>query len=232
MVNLDNNHLRIDRFLAIHFLIAVNVGWLVLALINHTVAFQLTLDDKIIQWLQFLFLLASAFYFYRLGRKHAKKDRVIAFGFFVLLFFTVILALEEISWGQRIFDIPTPDFIKSVNVQNEINLHNHEDFQRYRHWLLLLFSCAGLCLICLRERGTPGRLSFFIPPHFLKAAFTLVLISGVFMEIGYLYYYLSPDEIARKFRFAAGRYSEIGELGVCIAAFSYAYERFRKVIGN
>lgn len=33
---------------------------------------------------------------------------------------------EEISWGQRIFDIQTPEFFLANNVQNETNLHNLE----------------------------------------------------------------------------------------------------------
>ncbi len=31
---------------------------------------------------------------------------------------------EEISWGQRIFNIKTPEIINKYNAQNEINLHN------------------------------------------------------------------------------------------------------------
>ena len=31
---------------------------------------------------------------------------------------------EEISWGQRIFDFETPDFLMHLNVQNEFNVHN------------------------------------------------------------------------------------------------------------
>jgi len=45
--------------------------------------------------------------------------------FFVLLalalFYTV---MEEISWGQRIFGIESPDFFKRYNLQRETNLHN------------------------------------------------------------------------------------------------------------
>jgi hypothetical protein len=31
---------------------------------------------------------------------------------------------EEISWGQRLFGIETPDFLSKVNAQKETNLHN------------------------------------------------------------------------------------------------------------
>ena len=31
---------------------------------------------------------------------------------------------EEISWGQRIFDIPTPGGYKALNAQKELSIHN------------------------------------------------------------------------------------------------------------
>jgi hypothetical protein len=36
---------------------------------------------------------------------------------------------EEISWGQRILNIETPDIIKKQNAQKEITLHNLNLFQ-------------------------------------------------------------------------------------------------------
>ena len=35
---------------------------------------------------------------------------------------------EEISWGQRIFNIATPETISQMNVQDETNIHNLEFF--------------------------------------------------------------------------------------------------------
>jgi len=34
--------------------------------------------------------------------------------------------MEEISWGQRIFNIQTPAFLAARNLQEEINIHNLE----------------------------------------------------------------------------------------------------------
>jgi len=42
--------------------------------------------------------------------------------FFALLFF--VTAGEEISWGQRIFNIATPTGLKRINVQGELSMHN------------------------------------------------------------------------------------------------------------
>jgi hypothetical protein len=36
---------------------------------------------------------------------------------------------EEISWGQRIFDIETPEVLQKENVQDEINIHNMTIFE-------------------------------------------------------------------------------------------------------
>jgi hypothetical protein len=44
-----------------------------------------------------------------------------------LLFF--VAAGEEISWGQRIFNIETPEAIKQSNVQQELTIHNLDFFQ-------------------------------------------------------------------------------------------------------
>ena len=46
---------------------------------------------------------------------------VIFLGLFILFVFG---AGEEISWGQRIFGFDTPDYLSSVNKQDELNLHN------------------------------------------------------------------------------------------------------------
>ena len=36
----------------------------------------------------------------------------------------LFIAFEEISWGQRLFDIPTPRVLELHNNQKELNLHN------------------------------------------------------------------------------------------------------------
>ena len=43
---------------------------------------------------------------------------------FFLGFFWLIFAMEEISWGQRVFGIDSPQFVENYNYQNELNLHN------------------------------------------------------------------------------------------------------------
>lgn len=47
---------------------------------------------------------------------------------------------EEISWGQRIFNLSIGSYFKEKNIQNEINIHNLEDF-------FILFNCIGFFII-------------------------------------------------------------------------------------
>ena len=59
----------------------------------------------------------------------------------------VFLAGEEISWGQRIFGIATPEVISEDSTQNEINIHNlafvedNSDLSEYR--MLSIYMVLG-----------------------------------------------------------------------------------------
>ncbi|MEZ4271950.1 MAG: hypothetical protein R3C68_11130 [Myxococcota bacterium] len=82
-------------------------------------------EDGPFEWLTVLFLVGSFLYCLRTswshGRRHAKPAMLT---FAVLALACLFGAGEEISWGQRIFDIPTPDWLATHNRQRETNLHN------------------------------------------------------------------------------------------------------------
>jgi hypothetical protein len=66
-------------------------------------------------------------YGFRVARRSLDKSRaslikqVVFLGLALLFFFG---AGEEISWGQRIFGLKTPEPLAQVNKQDELNLHN------------------------------------------------------------------------------------------------------------
>ena len=71
--------------------------------------------------------------------------------FFLLLGILFLFgAGEEISWGQRIFDIQTPQSLKGINIQHELNIHNiaifHGDMEngRAKTGLAKLITIGGL----------------------------------------------------------------------------------------
>ena len=68
---------------------------------------------------------ASVLIIFSLQRRellYSKLIKILIFAFSLLFF------LEEISWGQRILDFKTPDFLVDINVQKESNIHNIFNF--------------------------------------------------------------------------------------------------------
>jgi hypothetical protein len=45
-------------------------------------------------------------------------------GLALLALFCLVVAMEEISWGQRLFGLKPPEFFLAENYQQELNLHN------------------------------------------------------------------------------------------------------------
>jgi hypothetical protein len=74
-------------------------------------------------------LLATAFFRTRQGEKYPVAIPLLKrLSYLGLAFVFFLGAGEEISWGQRIFGIETPEAWAEVNVQRETNLHNLEVF--------------------------------------------------------------------------------------------------------
>lgn len=224
------------KYLVVLILPAVNLGWIIVALLNQPIAKKLVREDDIIQWVQFYLLLFTSLYCIKIVYKYKNlyENKLIMYFFLTCFFLVLILAFEEISWGQRIFNIKTPEIIKTINAQNQITLHNLICFQRYRHWLLLSFGLVGLSLIYIKTNTSKIdiQLIFFIPPSFFKLAYSLVLISAIVLEISFLLKTLFPGPLTKEFRFWAGRYSEVGELGVAVTAFSYAAYKFNELTNS
>lgn len=82
-------------------------------------------EDGFIEWLTALMLLASSI---TLLTKTIKlwtaKAASWKFGMIILIFLFFFGTGEEISWGQRIFNIESSTFFIQNNLQQEINLHN------------------------------------------------------------------------------------------------------------
>ena len=80
-------------------------------------------EDGFFEYFTAICLLISSILMFRAYKK----------GVYFLIFLTVLLffgAGEEISWGQRLVGVETPEELKKVNVQGELNLHNLDIFNR------------------------------------------------------------------------------------------------------
>ena len=107
----------------------------------------------------------------------------------ILTFLLTFVAIEEISWGQRIFGFENPEFMKAHNVQQEINIHNLDLFQPRMHKAYILVGLYGTLawLIKLVPALRRRRLvQFTVPDWFISPYFFFVLFIYSFFD------YLSP----------------------------------------
>lgn len=83
------------------------------------------IEDGLIEWLTVIALVASAVLMLRRAWA-VRKVRTPWFLFVTVMAAAVFLfgAGEEISWGQRLFSVETPEWLAERNKQSEMNLHN------------------------------------------------------------------------------------------------------------
>ena len=100
------------------------------------------------------------------------------FGLAALVFF---IAMEEISWGQRIFHIDVPYVFRRYNVQKELNLHNFATAATYYYHYIVIVILVGTVALPVLTRLLPSLRHFcdrlgipIVPPRhwplFLVAA--------------------------------------------------------------
>lgn len=112
-------------------------------------------------------------YMMLVNRKKHRKTAIICFLLAIILF---LMAGEELSWGQRIFNWKTPDLIATYNIQKETNFHNlaTQLFQNtlyFGGWvLLILLPLFSLSLTKWLHDHKLAYLANFLPPQ----QFTLI----------------------------------------------------------
>lgn len=92
-------------------------------------------EDNFFEIAGFLGLFITAVLFFMALRRsrspehRASNPPLKQLSYLVLALLFIFGAGEEISWGQRIFDIETPEVLQKENVQDEINIHNMTMFE-------------------------------------------------------------------------------------------------------
>ena len=129
---------------------------------------------------------------------------ILAFGF-------LFIAGEEISWGQRLFDVATPDYFHQRNTQAELNLHNLSLLESlFDHMYMLIGLYGGLMSTLLprrlmRDRGATVHL--FVPDRILALYF---LPAAAF----YLYWHYLKETVDQHLgrKFIVAHNQELAEL--------------------
>lgn len=105
-------------------------------------------EDDVIEIVTAILFLVSAIGFFvvmvkseYLRERRTKSTYLMTLAWALLM---VIFAGEEISWGQRIFHLETPEILMEINKQQEINIHNIEIVDsflggKYRYLSIMMF---------------------------------------------------------------------------------------------
>lgn len=87
----------------------------------------MTREDALLESLSAVFyLIAAGIFFFEWGSRGCKN--VFILGYALLFLF---VGGEELSWGQRMIGVATPESLAAINVQSEANLHNIDGI--YQH---------------------------------------------------------------------------------------------------
>ena len=101
-------------------------------------------ENSVVEWLTALFLLLSAYFasliYLSKGSPFPKKI------FFALAIIFFIAGMEELSWGQMIFNWDSPEKFSALNSQSETNIHNLHGISKLIDPALLLFSLTSALL--------------------------------------------------------------------------------------
>jgi hypothetical protein len=185
--------------------IVFSLFFVFLFFVNRALFFSLLLEDGLVEWLTFSGLIISSIWALRITLG-IKKNHGYWHLFFVLFFaFALLAGLEEISWGQRLFNIESNAFFTKYNDQQETNLHN--TFQgvagiKTKHVALLVLFIYGVVLpVALQKEQLHlqwiKNQSIIIPPlslclpFLIATAFMFDFPTGMEEEIGEFLYSVS-----------------------------------------
>jgi hypothetical protein len=105
------------------------------------VVWDLTREDGVVETATIFVWLIAAVIFVDVSLRGRAR------GAWILAALSTFIAMEEMSWGQRFFDVDAPHALEFVNRQGEINVHNTEILHHLMRPLSLVV--AGVLVVGL-----------------------------------------------------------------------------------
>ncbi|NEU08426.1 hypothetical protein GZH53_08910 [Flavihumibacter sp. R14] len=180
----NNNKLLVKISRSVFLVLA---GIFILLLITNRSLYQaLVREDGVAEWLTFVLLIATGFVSLAIGYSIKKRYGYWHWFFWLFFAFNLLAGLEEISWGQRLFNMKTEGVFAKYSDQNEINLHNTLQglaMVKTKHIAMYALFLYGVLLPWLIRKGKLNgnwlfRNQLIVPPTFLGSGF---LIATLFM---------------------------------------------------
>jgi hypothetical protein len=143
-------------------------------------------EDGLVEWATAIVYLVAAGFVISLALNlwRVSKERLYALLYSGLAAAMIFVAMEEISWGQRLLGIDTPDFVEDINLQGEITFHNVEGFPLHQSYILVGFYGAFSRMIATPFLGRryPHLVNLLTPPRALFLYFFISFLLYAYYE--------------------------------------------------
>ena len=144
--------------------------------------FGLILDeDGLVEWGQVLLFFVSGIVGAWIATDRFRRG-YRGQGFLWLGFVLAMLVIvgEEISWGQRLLGLETPEILEDINRQSEINLHNIGRTLTLFNLVLFFASAYAMAAEWIQRRWNvagrwPDGDRLYVPPFFLAGLFGVMV---------------------------------------------------------
>lgn len=113
-------------------------------------------EDSVVEWASAVLLFVGSFGLAAAAVTSRGRASGISVAALVLCGLLFLIAMEEVSWFQRVLGITTPPAIAEINRQNEINLHNVFTDQTENAYYFFAFTY--LVLLPFLAEAAPHRL--------------------------------------------------------------------------
>jgi hypothetical protein len=117
-------------------------------------------EDEYLEWSSFWAFLLAAVAYFRRATDYRQTTNKFPWFFYGITLFCFIVAMEEISWGQRLLGYRPPVYFLEHNFQQEFNFHNVVD-TGYRKLALTLI-IAGYGIVAPSITLLPAYASIFL----------------------------------------------------------------------
>ena len=175
-------------------------------------------EGSVIEWAGFLALLASGCLFFNAAKRwNNSLSRWILFAASVGTF---LIGMEEMSWGQMIFNWDSPDLFDKYNIQHETGLHNlwfiHHHTWTIASWIMSLSFIISVTSGLLRLTGMLKKRSL------ADVLLPLGCTASYFLMASAFYWFTVAEKSGIDLAYFHTREQEIGELFFYCGIFIHA----------
>ena len=157
---------------------------------------------------------------YSIKNRSAFESRGIYTVYLLLSIALILIALEEVAWGQWLFGFDTPEQYKLINMQGETTIHNLKGLQGNSEVLRVIYGIAGIFAIGLSANPSFDKIK---APVVLWTWYAIIFIHALVDFINdFMVIHPRVDNSIQ-------RTSELIELLIAMSAVLYMYINLKKI---